>query len=181
MADVGIDLPIESLRSELLLVDTGEPLRGLPALSDLVSLQYVRIEGSGDLLVGNSDHSTPRYADPDAYSHQPEQGIEGRNKDFAPLRLPDAAVAHTYAGCYDITPRLESRHRPRRDRRTVPRCRVQWSRIQDQPAVGDLMADLIVDGDSRDPDVPAADFFSNGSPRGNCCPAFTRTWAGEMR
>ncbi len=35
MADVGIDLPIESLRSELLLVDTGEPLRGLPALSDL--------------------------------------------------------------------------------------------------------------------------------------------------
>ncbi len=47
LADLGVDFPVEAYRSELLVVDTGEPLHDLPVVSDLVSLQFCRVEGSG--------------------------------------------------------------------------------------------------------------------------------------
>jgi sarcosine oxidase subunit beta len=107
MADLGIHFPVESLRSELLIVDAGEPLRNVPVLSDLVSLQYVRMEGSGELLVGNSDHSETKFADPDNYLNRAtEAGIERaalKVMDRFP-GFPEPSVTHTYAGCYDITP-----------------------------------------------------------------------------
>ena len=50
------------------------------------------------------------------------------------------------------------------------------------PAVGTLMADLIIDGDSRDPDIPAADFrferFAEGKPLTSQHPY---VGAGQMR
>ncbi|NKR98699.1 FAD-dependent oxidoreductase [Rhodococcus hoagii] len=184
MADVGLDLPIESLRSELLMVDAGEPLHDLPALSDLVSLQYVRIEGSGQLLVGNSDHSTPKFADPDAYSNQAsDAGIErAATKMLHRFDFPDASVAHTYAGCYDITPDWNPVIAPVAIDGLFLAAGFSGHGFKISPAVGDLMADLIVDGDSRDPDVPATDFrlerFAEGRPLSSLHPY---VGAGEMR
>ncbi|MCA1005114.1 FAD-binding oxidoreductase [Rhodococcus hoagii] len=184
MADVGLDLPIDSLRSELLMVDAGEPLHDLPALSDLVSLQYVRIEGSGQLLVGNSDHSTPKFADPDAYSNQAsDAGIErAATKMLHRFDFPDASVAHTYAGCYDITPDWNPVIAPVAIDGLFLAAGFSGHGFKISPAVGDLMADLIVDGDSRDPDVPATDFrlerFAEGRPLSSLHPY---VGAGEMR
>ena len=45
-AGVGIDLPVRAQRAQILLVDPGRPLGPLPVFSDLVSLQYVRTEGT---------------------------------------------------------------------------------------------------------------------------------------
>jgi len=185
MADVGIDLPIESLRSELLVVDPGEPLHNAPALSDLVSLQYVRMEGQGQLLVGNSDHSTPKFADPDTYSNQAgEAGIER-----AALKVlhrfdgfPDPSVTHTYAGCYDITPDWNPVIAPVAIDGLFLAAGFSGHGFKISPAVGDLMADLIIDGDSRDPQVPAADFrlerFAEGQLLSSLHPY---VGAGEMR
>jgi len=185
MAGVGVEVPLRSLRSELLVVDAGEPLRGLPALSDLVSLQYARVEGSGELLVGNSDHSQPTFADPDDYSNRAsEAGLERaavkvlhRFEGF-----PDPSVSHTYAGCYDITPDWNPVIAPVGARGLFLAAGFSGHGFKISPAVGTLLADLVLDGDSRDPDVPAADFrlerFTEGRPLTSLHPY---AGAGEMR
>ena len=66
-APLGVDLPVRAQRAQILLVDPGRPLGPVPVFSDLVSLQYVRTEGAATLLVGDSDHSNPEWADPDDY------------------------------------------------------------------------------------------------------------------
>ncbi len=106
-AGVGIDLPVRAQRAQILLVDPGRPPGPLPVFSDLVSLQYVRTEGGGQILLGDSDHSDPEWADPDAYR-------ERVNDDELALAVPKfthrfpgfdgASLASSYAGCYDVTP-----------------------------------------------------------------------------
>ena len=54
-------------RAQILLVDPGRDLGPVPVFSDLVSLQYVRSEGSSSILLGDSDHSRPEWSDPDDY------------------------------------------------------------------------------------------------------------------
>lgn len=185
MADIGIELPIDSLRSELLMVDAGSPLPELPVLSDLVSLQYVRIEGAGELLVGNSDHSNPKFADPDAYSNQAtEAGMERAATKvlhrFA--GFPDPSVAHTYAGCYDITPDWNPVIAPVPVDGLYLAAGFSGHGFKISPAVGDLVADLVLEGDSRDPQIRASDFrlerFAEGEPLRSLHPY---VGAGEMR
>lgn len=185
MADVGIDLPIQSMRSELLVVDAGEPLRDLPVLSDLVSLQYVRVEGSGELLVGNSDHANPKFANPDNYSNvASEAGIERAATKVLHRfdRFPNPSVTHTYAGCYDITPDWNPVIAPVGVDGLYLAAGFSGHGFKISPAVGDLMADLIVDGDSRDSDIPAADFRLGRFAAGNLLTSqFPYEGAGEMR
>ncbi|OHV34787.1 MULTISPECIES: NAD(P)/FAD-dependent oxidoreductase [Pseudofrankia] len=185
MAGVGVDLPVQSVRSELLVVDAGEPLRDLPVLSDLVSLQYARIEGSGELLVGNSDHSQPSFADPDDYSNQAsEAGLE-RAAEKVLHRFdgfPEPSVAHTYAGCYDVTPDWNPVVAPAGAAGLFLAAGFSGHGFKISPAVGVLMADLVLDGDSHDPDIPGADFrlerFAEGNPLTS---RFPYVGAGEMR
>lgn len=185
MSDIGIDLPIESMRSELLMVDAGEPLRNLPVLSDLVSLQYVRIEGSGELLVGNSDHSNPKFADPDNYSNvASEASIERAGTKILHRfdKFPEPSVAHTYAGCYDITPDWNPVIAPVTVDGLFLAAGFSGHGFKISPAVGDLAADLIVYGDSRDELVPAADFRLERFAEGNLLVSqFPYEGAGEMR
>ena len=88
-AGVGIDLPVRAQRAQILLVDPGQPLGPLPVFSDLVSLQYVRTEGGGQILLGDSDHSDPEWADPDAYR-------ERVNDDELALAVPK--FTHRFPG-----------------------------------------------------------------------------------
>jgi sarcosine oxidase subunit beta len=185
MADLEIELPMESMRSELLMVDAGEPLRNLPVLSDLVSLQYVRVEGSGELLVGNSDHSNPKFADPDHYSNvASEAGIERAATKVLHRfeKFPDPSVAHTYAGCYDITPDWNPVIAPVPIDGLFLAAGFSGHGFKISPAVGTLMADLIVDGDSRDELVPAGDFRLERFAEGDLLVSqFPYEGAGEMR
>ena len=162
MATVGVELPLKSLHSELVVVDAGEPVRDVPVLSDLVSLQYVRTEGSaGELLVGNSDHRKPKYADPDNYSNQAsEAGLERAATKVLHRfdKFPDPSVSHTYAGCYDNTPDWNPVIAPVGFGGLFIAAGFAGHGFKISPAVGTLMADLIIDGDSSDPDIPASDF-----------------------
>ncbi|MGH7327717.1 MAG: NAD(P)/FAD-dependent oxidoreductase, partial [Polyangiaceae bacterium] len=104
---LGIDLPIKAQREQILFIDAGEPIVDAPVFSDIVNLQYIRTERSGQLLVGNSDHSAPQYADPDKYQDKAdddyvEHAIEKIDRLLP--HLPNPALTHSYAGCYDVTP-----------------------------------------------------------------------------
>ncbi len=159
-ASVGLDLPVRAQRAQILLVDPGQPVGPVPVFSDLVSLQYVRTEGTG-LLVGDSDHSDPEWSHPDGYRERvSDEELAVAVPKFA-ARFPGlagAALSSSYAGCYDVTPDYNP---------VIGRAPVDglWlctgfsgHGYKISPAVGELMADLIVHGQSRHDDVDDRDF-----------------------
>lgn len=169
LVPLGVKLPIRAERAELLMIDTGEPLRDQPVLSDLVSLQYARTEGSGELLVGSSDHSRPEYADADHYSNRASSA--GLEKAAAKVLhrfpgFPDPRVSASYAGCYDVTPDYNPVIAPVGPRGLFLAAGFSGHGFKISPAVGELVADLILDGDSRRPDVRASDFELSRFDRG---------------
>lgn len=188
LAQLGVDFPCEAYRSELLIVDAGEPLGDLPVVSDLVSLQYCRVEGAGQLLVGNSDHEAAenRFVDPDHYSNV---ASEATTEKFGAKILhrfpgfPDPAVTHSYAGVYDVPPDWNPVIAPLAAVRGLTLAAgFAGHGFKMSPAVGDLVADLMLDGGSADPGVDAADFrlerFAEGRPLTSPHPY---VGAGEMR
>ena len=67
-APLGLDLPIRAQRAQILLVDPGRPARAPPRLLG-PGLAPVRAapRAPAPLLLGDSDHSRPEWADPDDY------------------------------------------------------------------------------------------------------------------
>lgn len=188
MADLGIDFPIEAYRSELLIIDAGEPLPDLPVVSDLVSLQYCRVEGAGQFLVGNSDHEDfqKKFVDPDNYSNIATDASVEKYAEKLMHRFPgfpDPAVTHTYAGVYDVPPDWNPVIAPVGDIDGLILCAgFAGHGFKISPAVGTLVADLVLEGESSDPDIPASDFrlerFAEGKPLTSLNPY---VGAGEMR
>jgi sarcosine oxidase subunit beta len=188
LADLGIDFPVEAYRSELIIVDAGEPLGDLPVVSDLVSLQYCRVEGAGQFLVGNSDHADfmNKFVDPDKYSNI---AAEARIEEYAEKLIhrfpgfPNPSVTHSYAGVYDVPPDWNPVIGPVGDVDGLVLCAgFAGHGFKISPAVGDLVADIVLEGDSTDPDIPASDFrlerFAEGKPLNSLHPY---VGAGEMR
>lgn len=188
LADLGIDFPCQAYRSELLIVDAGEPLGDLPVVSDLVSLQYCRLEGAGQFLVGNSDHADAdgKFVDPDHYSNvAAEPSIEAYAEKVMHRfpGFPDPSVTHTYAGVYDVPPDWNPVIAPVGGvDGLILAAGFAGHGFKISPAVGDLVADLVFTGDSQHPDVTAADFrlerFAEGAPLTSQYPY---VGAGEMR
>jgi len=161
VAGVGIELPIRSQRAQILLVDPADELGPVPVLSDLVSLQYVRTEGTSSLLVGDSDHSEPEWSDPDRYSDQADDRLLVRSIakfDHRFPGLPRAQLQSTYAGCYDVTPD----YNPIISATPVDGLWIcagfSGHGYKISPAVGELVADLVLTGESQIPDVDHRDF-----------------------
>ncbi|MEV2226610.1 FAD-dependent oxidoreductase [Nocardia vinacea] len=188
MADLGIDFPIDAYRSELLIVDAGEPLHDLPVVSDLVSLQYCRIEGSGQFLVGNSDHADhqKKFVDPDNYSNIASEASIEKYAEKLMHRFPgfpDPSITHTYAGVYDVPPDWNPVIAPVGGVDGLILCAgFAGHGFKISPAVGDLVADLVFEGDSTDPDVPASDFRRERFAEGKLLTSLhPYVGAGEMR
>lgn len=188
LGDLDVDFPVEAYRSELLIVDAGEPLPDLPVVSDLVSLQYCRLEGSGQFLVGNSDHADfqKKFVDPDSYSNIAGEASIMKYAEKVMHRFPgfpEPSVTHTYAGVYDVPPDWNPVIAPVGGLDGLVLCAgFAGHGFKISPAVGDLVADLVFEGDSTDPDIPAADFrlerFAEGKPLASPHPYIG---AGEMR
>jgi len=160
-AAVGVDLPIRSQRAQILLVDPGQPVDNLPVFSDLVALQYVRMEGTASILMGDSDHSAPEWSDPDGYR---ERAGEGELSQMIPKfqrRFPGlsgARLSSSYAGCYDVTPDYNPMISPSPLEGLWLCAGFSGHGYKISPSVGELMADLITVGTSRHPDVDHHDF-----------------------
>jgi sarcosine oxidase subunit beta len=158
---IGIDLPIKAQRAQILLVDPGVPLGRVPVFSDLESLQYIRSDGDASILVGDSDHSTPEWADPDHYRERAGDdellAMIPKFEDRFP-GLPAARLTSSYAGCYDVTPDYNP---------IISSTPVEGAWLcagfsghgyKISPSVGELMADLITIGRSRHDDIDYQDF-----------------------
>jgi glycine/D-amino acid oxidase-like deaminating enzyme len=161
LAALDIDLPITVHREQIVLVDPGRDLGPVPVFSDLVSLQYVRPESGGEILFGNSDLSVLEPADPDHYSNQASERFLDVAVEKVGTRfpgLPDAAIASTYAGCYDVTPDFNPAISETPVEGLVVAAGFSGHGFKISPSVGRLVADLVVDGKSSDPDVPESDF-----------------------
>jgi len=158
---VGLELPIRSQRAQILLVDPGRPMENVPVFSDLASLQYVRMEGTGSILVGDSDHSTPDWVDPDDYrervaDEELTQMIPKFEQRFP--GLSGARLSSSYAGCYDVTPDYNPMISPAPIEGLWICAGFSGHGYKISPSVGELMADIMTRGMSRHRDVEAEDF-----------------------
>jgi sarcosine oxidase subunit beta len=160
-AAVGVDLPIRSQRAQILLIDPGSPVAGLPVFSDLVSLQYVRMDGSGSILMGDSDHSAPEWSDPDDYR---ERAADDELLHMIPKfehRFPGmdgARLSSSYAGCYDVTPDYNPMISSSPLDGLWLCAGFSGHGYKISPSVGELMADIMTSGVSRHADVDHLDF-----------------------
>jgi glycine/D-amino acid oxidase-like deaminating enzyme len=184
-AAVGIDLPIRAQRAQILLVDPGTPTGGLPVFSDLVSLQYVRTEGTASVLVGDSDHSAPEWSDPDDYRERAGDEELTRMIPKFSRRFPGfegALLSSSYAGCYDVTPDYNPMIGPGPLHGLWLCCGFSGHGYKISPSVGELMADLMTMGASRHPDIDHRDFrwdrFATDNPLVSPHPY---AGAGQMR
>lgn len=185
LAAHGIDLPITVHREQIVLIDPGVALGPVPVFSDLVSLQYVRPESGGEILFGNSDLGELEPADPDHYSNRASEAFLDLTVEKVGTRFPglaDAAVASTYAGCYDVTPDFNPVVSATPVASLVVAAGFSGHGFKISPSVGTLVADLVVDGRSSVPDVPESDFrlsrFAEGTPLRSPHPY---VGAGQMR
>jgi glycine/D-amino acid oxidase-like deaminating enzyme len=160
-ATVGVDIPVQAQRAQVVLVDQGRPTPTVPVLSDLVGLQYICREPNAELLVGNSDHSAPEFVDPDDYPNRADASAIERVITKLTHRLPqmpDPRITTTYGGCYDVTPD----YNPIIGRAPVDGLFLATGfsghGFKISPAVGRLVADLLTDGTTDLPGVTAGDF-----------------------
>ncbi len=187
VAALGMELPVRPQRAQILVVDPGpDELGPVPVFSDLVSLQYVRAEGTASLLVGDSDHSDPEWAeDADAVAAPADESRLLRAVTKFDDRFPGldrARLRSTYCGYYDVSPDYNP---------VISATPVEglWlcagfsgHGYKISPAVGELAADLVVHGASQVPEVDERDFrlsrFEEGRPLVSAHPY---VGAGQMR
>jgi sarcosine oxidase subunit beta len=181
----GVDVPIRVVREQIVMVSPGVQIGPVPVFSDLVSLQYIRPELDGHVLFGNSDLSDVNVADPDNYLNRAEDAFINLTVDKVGTRFPGftgAAISSSYAGCYDVTPDWNPVISKTGIDGLMVAAGFSGHGFKIAPAVGRLVADLIVDGRSADPRIPESDFrlsrFAEGDPLKSPYPY---VGAGQMR
>jgi sarcosine oxidase, subunit beta len=181
----GVDVPIRVVREQIVMIRPGVEIGPVPVFSDLVSLQYIRPELGGDVLFGNSDLSDVNIADPENYLNRADDAFIDLTVDKVGTRFPgftDAAISSSYAGCYDVTPDWNPVISTTGIDGLMVAAGFSGHGFKIAPAVGRLVADLIVDGRSADPRIPESDFrlsrFAEGDPLRSPYPY---VGAGQMR
>jgi glycine/D-amino acid oxidase-like deaminating enzyme len=188
LARYGVDVPIRVVREQIVTIAPGidsTVVASLPIFSDLVSLQYVRPEVGGDILFGNSDLSDVEDADPDNYLNRATDAFVDLTVDKVGSRFPgfaDAAISSSYAGCYDVTPDWNPVISTTALDGLVVAAGFSGHGFKIAPAVGRLIADLVVDGHSNDPRIPHSDFRLSRFDEGDLLKSpYPYVGAGQMR
>ncbi|MBX7448468.1 FAD-binding oxidoreductase [Mycolicibacterium sp. 3033] len=185
LAPYGVEVPIRVVREQIVLIDPGVDLGPVPVFSDLVSLQYVRPETGGEILFGNSDLADAQTADPDNYLNRATEEFVDITVDKVGTRFPgltDAVITSSYAGCYDVTPDWNPVISRTGLDGLVVAAGFSGHGFKIAPAVGRLVADIVVDGHSRDPRIPATDFRLSRFAEGDLLTTpYPYVGAGEMR
>jgi glycine/D-amino acid oxidase-like deaminating enzyme len=185
LAPYGINVPIRVVREQIVTISPGLDIGPVPVFSDLVSLQYVRPELGGEILFGNSDLAHCETADPDDYLNRATEGFIDLTVEKVGTRFPgltDAAISGSYAGCYDVTPDWNPVISPTGIDGLLVAAGFSGHGFKIAPAVGMLVADLVVDGASTDARIPEGDFrltrFDDGE---QLTSPYPYVGAGEMR
>lgn len=185
LARFGVDIPIQVHREQILMVSPGVELGPVPVFSDLVSLQYVRPDVNSDMLFGNSDLADLDIVDPDRYLNRADDSFVDLAVGKLSTRFPtftEAAMTSSYAGCYDVTPDWNPVISRTDFDGLVVAAGFSGHGFKIAPAVGRLVADLVVDGRSSDPRIPESDFRLSRFAEGELLTTrFPYVGAGEMR
>jgi len=188
LAQYGVDVPIRVVREQIVTIAPGvdsSVIGSLPVFSDLVSLQYVRPEVGGDILFGNSDLSDVEEADPDNYLNRATDAFVDLTVDKVGTRFPgfaEAAISSSYAGCYDVTPDWNPVISTTGLDGLVVAAGFSGHGFKIAPAVGRLVADLVVDGHSSDARIPHSDFRLSRFDDGDLLKSpYPYVGAGQMR
>jgi sarcosine oxidase subunit beta len=170
-AMAGVALPISVCRHKINIVTWPEAdRRPHPMVYDFVTNIYTRPEMSEHILVGGLDaEESHDVADPDAYQEgvSLDESVEAlaRVSHRFPV-LADGRIARGYAGCFDVTPDWH----PILDRVGPEGYHVaagfSGHGFKLSPAVGQMMATLIVEGPGGHPDLPTFRLsrFAEGKP-----------------
>ena len=184
-APVGVPVDVRAQRAQLVLVDQGEPTPVVPVLSDLAGLSYICREPNGELLMGNSDHSAPQYIDPDNYINRADESTIDKIIMKAGHRLPDMPdprITSSYVGAYDVTPDYNPIIGPAPVDGLFLATGFSGHGFKISPAVGKLVADLLLSGSTTLKNVDPHDFrysrFAEDDPLLSLNPY---EGAGEMR
>jgi sarcosine oxidase subunit beta len=156
-AMAGLDLPVAPRRRQVLVVEPEEPIPDDDPLTiDLDTGLYFRPERDGGAIAGGHFAESDPDEDPDAY----DEGVDfewtaetmERAADAATYFGPDSRVRRGWAGLYAVTPD----HHPILEE-TVPGLvnAVGFSGhgFQHAPATGQIVAELVVDGEASLVDV----------------------------
>lgn len=159
----GVEVPVRPLLHEVaILIRPAESRPGHPAMADFVQGAYFRPEGEDMTLVGDIPHDPNAIVDPDACPDRARPEAMTRFAGVASRRFPALAGAgfkRAYAAFYDVSPdnQFILDRLPGLEGAYVA-CGFSGHGFKHSPAVGELMADLVLDGRSRDPELDLAFF-----------------------
>lgn len=157
----GLELPIKVHREQLVMVKPGADLGTPPVFADMAKKQYVRTDTGGELLFGNNDLQELELADPDNYSNTASEEMIDMAIEKLSHRFPsftDASISGSYAGCYDVTPDWNPIISATSVDGLIVAAGFSGHGFKISPAVGQLVADLILTGRSSDERFPASNF-----------------------
>jgi len=160
LSKVGIDVPIETARVKVVLYKKPIELEQHGIWADFISQIYLRPETGGLMLVGSIspiEETEEQIINPDVFNEKVEMEVIASFGERAAMRYPAMQKSHvhsSYASLYDLTP--------------------DWHHILDAvpgieglyicagtsghgfklgPAVGEMMATLVVNGKSPEDDI----------------------------
>ena len=184
-AGVGVPVDVKAQRAQLVLIDQGEPTPVVPVLSDLAGLSYICREPNGELLMGNSDHSAPEYIEPDNYINRADASTVDKIVMKAGHRLPDMPdprITSSYVGAYDVTPDYNPIIGPAPVDGLFLATGFSGHGFKISPAVGKLVADLLLTGTTTLKNVDPRDFRYSRFEEGDLLLSLNPyEGAGEMR
>ena len=167
---VGVDVPITVCRHKISFFSRpGEASAPHPLVYDFVQNIYTRPETGGLTLVGSLESELEDRADPDRYNEGVTFQETADAMERAVHRFPvmeHGEVAKGWAGCFDVTPDWH----PILDATPVGGFYLavgfSGNGFKLSPAVGDMMARLVVEGKTATDDVHAFRLsrFAEGKP-----------------
>ncbi|MET0741188.1 MAG: FAD-binding oxidoreductase [Candidatus Nanopelagicales bacterium] len=163
-AMVGVDLPVEPVRRQVVVT---EPVDGLPAMPmtiDYATSFYFHREGRG-LLIGMSDPAEP--AGFDTHVDDDFLALLGSVIERRAPKLADVGIAHRWAGLYEVTPDHNALiGQDSTPIRFVYAAGFSGHGFLQAPAVGEVVRDLVL-GRAPEIDVTAlsAERFTQGRRR----------------
>lgn len=162
-ADVGVDLPIEPTREQVIVLDPPEAFRdqeladtptgGMPG-----GHWYFRPDFGGGLLVAT--HRLAEVTDPDTYAQKPDEGTLLELVDHISETIPglrEAGIRGSYCGIYSVTPDHDFLLDQIGPDGLYVAAGFSGHGFKHGPAVGKIMRDLVATGES---DLVDVDFFS---------------------
>lgn len=177
-ADVGVDVPITPTREQVVILDPpAEYAEAFPELTPTTSMPggewYLRPDFGDNVLVAT--HYLTEETDPDRYDDTPDEETLLELTDLVRETIPElaeASVRGRYCGVYSTTPDHDFVIDDVGPDGCYFACGFSGHGFKHGPAVGRIMRDLVVDGES---DLVDVDYFELGrfddDPEGHGVPA----------